>query len=246
MAKQVDQPGKAAASGPRGRERLIVALDTADLATAVRWTEALRGEVGLVKVGLELFSAEGPRGLERIGAVGIPIFLDLKLHDIPNTVAGAISTLARSAVALTTLHAAGGRRMIEAAATARDRSGTPLRLLAVTVLTSLDEAALAEIGIAGGATERAVAWSLLAASAGADGAVCSPLEAARLRAELPAGFLLVTPGIRPAEAPADDQARTATPLQAVRNGADYLVVGRPVTRAADPAAAARLLAAGLE
>jgi len=248
MAKPVDQPGRAGAgaSGPRGRERLIVALDTADLETAAAWAARLRGEIGMVKVGLELFAATGPAGLARIAAVGIPIFLDLKLHDIPNTVAGAVAALARSGVALTTLHASGGRRMIEAAAAARDAAGDRMRLLAVTVLTSLDDAALAEIGIGGGAVERAVAWSRLAAGAGADGAVCSPLEAARLRAELEPGFLLVTPGIRAASAPADDQARTSTPAEAVRQGADYLVVGRPVTRAADPVAAAREIAAGID
>jgi len=225
--------------------RIIVALDTPDPTIAVGWAEALRGEVGLVKVGLELYSAAGPDLVRDLVGRGLRVFLDLKLHDIPNTVARSVNAIARLGVELTTLHASGGRGMLEAAAAARDQAPGGLRLLAVTVLTSLDAEALEELGHQGTPEERAVTLATLAASAGIDGAVCSPAEVARLRATCPPGFLLVTPGVRPAGHSADDQARIATPADAVQRGADYIVVGRPITRDPDPRAAARRVADSL-
>ena len=234
-------------AAPRGRDRLIVALDTHDPRVALGWAEMLRDEVGLFKVGLELFSCAGPAVVEELRRRGLRVFLDLKLHDIPATVSRCVEALAGLGVEMTTLHASGGRAMLRAAAEARDRRPTgSLRLLAVTVLTSLDAAALAEIGMGDHPEERAAALAGLAAECGLDGVVCSPLEAERLRAASPEGFLLVTPGIRPAGQPAGDQARVATPAEAVRRGADYLVVGRPIIRANDPRAAAQEIAAILD
>jgi orotidine-5'-phosphate decarboxylase len=227
----------------RGRERLIAALDTSDVRVALRWAEQLRDEVGLVKVGLELFTVAGPPVLQELHRRGLRVFLDLKLHDIPNTVARTVRVLSGYGVDMTTLHASGGRAMIEAAAAARGGGG--LRLLAVTVLTSLDASSLAEIGMGDRPAERVDALARMAAGAGADGVVCSPLEAAALRRSLPGDFLLVTPGVRPPGADAGDQARVATPREAVEAGASYLVVGRPITGAPDPAAAARAIVATL-
>ena len=220
--------------------RLVVALDTASADQAVAWARALAGRVGLVKVGLELFTAAGPALVEELGALGTPVFLDLKLHDIPNTVERAAANCARLGVRLITVHAGGGRAMLAAAAAgaAAAAAGTAPRVLAVTVLTSLDDAALDELGIAGGAAARVTAWAELARAAGCDGVVCSPRELAELRRRLAPPFVLLAPGIRPAGAELGDQRRVATPARAVADGADYLVVGRPITAAADPVAAA--------
>ena len=224
--------------------RLIVALDAADPSRAAAWARAVAPHCGLVKLGLEFFLANGAAGLRAIAtaAPDRPVFLDLKLHDIPATVAGAVRAVLPLAPRMLTLHAAGGAAMIAAARAAAEAAGPdrPL-LLAVTVLTSLDDAALAAMGVADGAAAQVLRLARLAIDAGADGLVCSPQEVALLRAALGPGPKLVVPGIRPAGAAAQDQARTLTPEQAVAAGADWIVVGRPITAAPDPAAAARTI-----
>ncbi len=225
--------------------RLVVALDTPSREQAVAWTRALAGRVGLVKVGLELFTAAGPALVEELGAAGVPVFLDLKLHDIPNTVERAAANCARLGARLITVHAGGGRAMLAAAAAgvASVAAAERTRVLAVTVLTSLDDEALAELGIGGGAAARVSAWAELAHAAGCDGVVCSPRELAELRRRIGPPFVLLAPGIRPAGAAVGDQRRVATPAAAVADGADYLVVGRPITAAPDPVAAAEAIVA---
>ncbi len=225
--------------------RLVAALDTPDLTRAEAWAAALAPHVGVLKVGLELFTALGPEAVRRIGAHG-PVFLDLKLHDIPNTVAGAVRSLLPLRPAMLTLHAAGGAPMIAAARAAAETAGAarPI-LLAVTVLTSMDAATLASTGVAASPAEQVVRLARLAMAAGADGLVCSPLEVALIRAALGNAPLLVVPGVRPAGSALGDQARVATPREAVTSGADWIVLGRPLTQVADPAAAARAIAAEL-
>jgi len=228
--------------------RLIAALDTADPARAAAWAGALAPHLGMAKLGLEFFLANGARGLRAIAAAapGLPIFLDLKLHDIPATVAGAVRAVLPLAPRFLTLHAAGGTAMIAAARQAAESAGAarPL-LLAVTVLTSLDDAALAATGVPDGAARQVERLARLALAAGADGLVCSPHEVGLLRAALGPAPVLVVPGIRPEGAARGDQARTMTPAQAVTAGADWIVVGRPITGAADPAAAAAAIAAAI-
>jgi orotidine-5'-phosphate decarboxylase len=237
--------GARAAGSPAARDRLIVALDTPDLPGAEALVERLAGVVTHFKVGSVLFSAAGPAAVEMVRRRGGRVFLDLKYHDIPATVAGAVEAAARLGVGLLTVHASGGSAMLRAAATAARAAGRDRpRVVAVTVLTSLDRAALQrELGVPGAVLGHAVQLAVLAREAGCDGVVASPREAARLRAILGPEALIVTPGIRLAGASADDQARTATPAVALRAGADYLVVGRPITAAADPAAVAAAILA---
>jgi orotidine-5'-phosphate decarboxylase len=221
--------------------RLVVALDTSSPDEARALARSLAGRAGLAKVGLELFSARGPAIVAEVSGAGLPVFLDLKLHDIPNTVERAARNCARLGVHLLTVHAAGGAAML-AAAMNGVAAGTPAgqlrpRVLAVTVLTSLDDEALDTLGIPGGAAARVGAWAALAHRAGCDGVVCSPHELAALRRAHGASFVLLSPGIRPAGAAAADQRRLATPASAVAAGADFIVVGRPITAAHDPAAA---------
>lgn len=233
---------------------LCVALDAPDLATAEGWAAAVAPHAGLLKVGLELFSAEGGAAVRRIAAHR-PVFLDVKLHDIPNTVAGAIRSLASLGPAWITIHAAGGAAMVEAARRAAEAAGgnTPEaaggggrpRILAVTVLTSLDAATLSATGVSGGPVQQVLRLARLAMAAGADGLVCSPREVRPIRDALGDLPVLVVPGVRPIGSAADDQARTATPEQVARDGADWIVVGRPITQAADPGAASRAIAAAL-
>jgi len=220
--------------------RLVVAFDTASREQAVAWAAALAGRVGMAKVGLELFTAAGPEVVREIAARGLPVFLDLKLHDIPNTVERAARTAAALGATLLTVHAGGGRDMLAAAVkgAAAGAGGERPRVLAVTVLTSLDDAALDELGLPGGAAARVVAWAELARRAGCDGVVCSPRELGELRRRLGPGFILLAPGIRPAGEAAGDQRRVATPAAAVADGADFIVVGRPITGAPDAVAAA--------
>ncbi len=195
----------------------------------------------MVKLGLEFFAACGPAGVTAVDAEAL--FLDLKLHDIPNTVAGAVRSLLPLRPALLTLHAGGGAAMMAAARAVVDAAASATRLLAVTVLTSLDEDALRATGVQDGPLEQAVRLGKLAVSAGAHGLVCSAHEVAALRAALGPHPVLVVPGIRPAGSAAADQARTMTPRAAVAAGADYIVVGRPITAARDPAAVAAAIAA---
>jgi orotidine-5'-phosphate decarboxylase len=225
---------------------LCVALDTADLTRAEGWARATAPHAALLKVGLELFSAEGGAAVRRI-AGHAPVFLDLKLHDIPNTVAGAVRALAPLRPSWLTIHAAGGPAMVAAAREAAEKAAGParIRLLAVTVLTSLDAATLAETGVSGGPVQQVLRLARLAIAAGAAGLVCAPREVAPLRDALGEGPALVVPGVRPAGSAADDQARTATPEEMAAAGADFIVVGRPVTRAPDPGAAAAAIARAL-
>lgn len=218
---------------------LIVALDVPDKAAALRIARNLVGRVAYVKVGPELFIAEGPALVRELREMGHHVFLDLKLHDIPNTVARAVASAARVGAELVTVHAAGGSAMLRAAAeAARAERAEPTagpRLLGVTVLTSLDQQGLAETGVGGHLVDQVLRLAVLTEEAGLDGVVASPLEAARLRAVHGRPFVIVTPGVRPVwEAAPRDQARVATPRQAILAGADYVVVGRPVTAAPDP------------
>jgi orotidine-5'-phosphate decarboxylase len=217
------------------KERLAVALDTADRQELERWCRLFGPRAGALKVGLEAFVSLGPPAVEIARRYSPRVFLDLKLHDIPNTVAGAVRSARDLGVDLLTVHAGGGLAMLEAAAEA---AGGEVRLLGVTLLTHLDEPELRRLDLPGSGADRVESWAALAARGGCAGVVCSPLEAARLRARHPRPFLLVTPGVRPAGAGAgDDQRRVAAPAAALAAGADLLVVGRPVTRAADPCAA---------
>ena len=228
--------------------RIIAALDTTDLPTAKAWSAALASEVGMLKLGLAFFLAQGPAGVRAVtGTVTrTPLFLDLKLHDIPNTVAGAVSAVLPLGAAMLTLHAAGGSAMIEAARQAAEAAGTARpKLLAVTVLTSLSAEALAETGVDASPSVQVLRLAKLALAAGADGLVCSPQEVAMLRSEIGPEPLLVVPGIRSPGAPAGDQARTLAPREAMEAGADWLVIGRPITASPDPAGAARAIAAEL-
>jgi len=230
-------------------DHLAVAVDVSEWEGAIALVRRLAGHVGTVKIGLEAFTAHGPAFVEEVREAGVPVFLDLKLHDIPNTVERAARNCARLGVRLLTVHAGGGGAMLEAAR-AGVEGGTPAGgkrplVIAVTVLTSLDEAALAALELPGGAAARARRWAELARRSGCDGAVCSPHEAAALRAATAPDFVLVTPGIRPAGEASGDQKRVATPAAALAAGADLLVVGRPITGAADPVAAADAIVAEL-
>jgi orotidine-5'-phosphate decarboxylase len=228
--------------------RIFAALDTAELASAVALARALQGAVGGLKVGLELFGAEGPAGLRALGALGLPLFLDLKLHDIPNTVASAVRAVTPLSPAILTVHASGGSAMlrasVEAAAEgAKAAHASRTKIVAVTVLTSLDEADLGRVGQTGPVADQVLRLAELAQRAGVDGVVCSPREVAALRARCGRDFLLVVPGIRPAWAETGDQKRVMTPKEALAAGADILVIGRPITSTADPRAAAARIAA---
>ena len=226
------------------RDRLIVALDVPKADDARALVDRLAGHVGLFKVGSQIFTAAGPELVREIVGRGQKVFLDLKFHDIPNTVAGAVASASRLGVSLVDVHGLGGRAMVEAAAGALPAMGT--RLLAITILTSHDEETLGEIGVNGSMAESVRRLALLAKEAGADGVVASPHEVAIVREACGSGFLIVTPGIRPAGAALGDQARAATPAAALAAGADYLVVGRPITEAANPAAAADAIAREME
>ncbi len=226
------------------RTRLIAALDTRDPREASRWADAVTPHASAIKLGLEFVYAAGLEAVSEIAA-GRALFLDLKLHDIPNTVGAAIGSLSRISPAMLTIHASGGAAMVAAASHALNENfsseNRPV-LLAVTVLTSLDDAALAATGVEGGMRSQVLRLADLALRNGADGLVCSAHELAALRAEFGDSPVLVTPGIRPQGAAAGDQKRVMTPGEARDAGADWIVVGRPVTGAADPGAAAAAIA----
>ena len=220
---------------------IYVALDTTDLDRAKAIAARVRNHVGGIKLGLEFFCANGLHGIREMAEIELPIFIDLKLHDIPNTVAKAIQALYPLEPAILTVHAGGGRSMMEDAKAAAP-SGT--RVVGVTLLTSLDESDLASTGVAGDSHAQVARLTGLAREAGLDGVVCSGREVAAARKSWPDGFLVV-PGVRPANGEASDQKRVITPREALDNGASILVVGRPITRAEDPDQAARAIAATL-
>jgi orotidine-5'-phosphate decarboxylase len=217
---------------------LILVLDAPSPRDVAPVLRRLTGTVKWVKIGLEMFTARGPDCVREIAGLGFDVFLDLKLHDIPNTVAKAVESASRLPIKMLTLHAGGGREMMLRAAQAQRDHAPDLLLLGVTVLTSMGEGDLGEVGVPGAPAEQVVRLGRLAIAAGLRGLVCSPLEIAPLRAALPAEVQLITPGIRAAGAGQDDQTRIMTPGEAARAGASFIVVGRPVFQAADPAAAA--------
>ncbi len=231
-------------------DRIFVALDTTDVEEARSLARRLKGSVGGAKLGLEFFTANGAGGVRAIGKAGLPLFLDLKFHDIPNTVAGAVRAAVKLRPRIMTIHAGGGSEMMRAAAesateAAKEQNVKRPLIVGVTVLTSLDAGDLAAVGQNGPPADQVVRLALLAKESGLDGVVCSPKEAATVRKICGPDFKLVVPGIRPSLSLSGDQKRTSGPADAVNAGADYLVIGRPITRAPDPAAAARAMAAAL-
>jgi orotidine-5'-phosphate decarboxylase len=234
------------------KDRLIVALDTDTRERAEEWVHRLKLHVGLFKVGLQLFTKEGAEMIRSIHKRGGNIFLDVKYHDIPNTVALACEAACSLRVALLNVHALGGGAMVKAAADSLKNASTKMRvpkpkLLAVTVLTSHSQAGMRkDLGLSGSVQDQVIRLALLAKKAGAEGVVCSPKEIQAVRKACGPGFLIVTPGIRPASAPKNDQKRTLTAAQAVAKGADYLVIGRPILQAPDPVAAAQAMSAEMQ
>jgi len=273
MGAGTDRAVRAGQAAPTGRAPVAVPLDAPDAATALRWARAVAPHVAVLKVGMELFYREGPAVVAALRAEGLltdpdadgpdaggegaggtvdapELFLDLKLHDIPATVAGAMRSVARLRPRFVTVHAAGGPAMLRAAVeaaqeAAAETGGAPVSVAGVTVLTSLGDADLAAVGLAGPALDAARRLARLAVEAGATALVASPWEAERLREEVGNGVTLITPGVRPAGAERADQARVATPEWALAAGADLLVMGRPITGAPDPGAVAAGLAASL-
>ncbi len=219
--------------------QLILALDVETRDEAVALVRPLRGQLRWVKLGLQLFTRHGPDIVNEFSDLGFKVFLDLKLHDIPNTVASAIKSLRGRPCSLLTIHTLGGSEMMRRAGETAREALPDAAVLGVTVLTSMDEGQLAGIGIARPPAEQVKLLARLAVNSGLNGLVCSPLELAMLRAELGSGPALVTPGIRSADAPADDQSRTLSPAEAARLGASHIVVGRPILQAPDPVAAVR-------
>jgi len=226
-------------------ERIYVALDTTDVSYAVELAQKLKGLVGGMKVGKEFFTANGPQGVAAIRDVGMPVFLDLKFHDIPNTVAGAIRAAKPIAPQIINVHAQGGPEMLKQAANAGRDAGIPLTI-AVTILTALDQEDLNAIGVNDNIEDQVVRLAKLTQDNGLDGVVCSAKEIAPIRAACGPDFRLIVPGIRPAWAAKGDQKRVMTPRDAVIAGADILVIGRPITQADDPVEAAQKIAHELE
>jgi orotidine-5'-phosphate decarboxylase len=239
----------------RARQKLILALDFPSIDPALKLAQSISSTAGIFKINIHLFTSAGPSAVEKLHQLGSDIFLDLKFHDIPNTVKGAVSSaIALPGLRLLDVHALGGVEMMRAAAAARDEAknanlAVP-KLLAITILTSMDNAAMRGVGIAGPASKRVVQLARLAQKAGMDGVVASPEEVRAIRRACGKDFLIVVPGIRPSvgggpaggrKRKTDDQARVATPAEAIRAGADYLVIGRPITGAPDPVAAARAI-----
>jgi len=216
----------------RPQDKIIIALDVPDTDGALRLLDSLGDPPALCKIGLELFTAEGPSVIKAVQDRGSRVFLDLKFHDIPNTVAHAVKSASGLGVAMTTLHASGGPVMLEAAAKAAE--GSELLLLAVTVLTSMDAAQLSSTGISVEPREQVLRLAGLASDAGIDGVVCSPLEVNAIRTSLGNNLRIVTPGVRPTWAATGDQKRVMTPAETVKEGSDWLVIGRPITAAENP------------
>ncbi|GFE61112.1 orotidine-5'-phosphate decarboxylase [Geobacter sp. AOG2] len=227
----------------QARDKIIFALDVHGLADIDRWSAQLTGHVGMFKVGKELFTSCGPEAVRTVQRHGGQVFLDLKYHDIPNTVAKAMVEAARLGVQLANLHALGGEEMMATAAAAvrKEFGDERPRLLAVTILTSSTAETLRQVGIERPVEEMAVRLARLAKDSGMDGVVASPLEIESIRAACGRDFLIVTPGVRPSFASLDDQKRVMTPAEAVTAGADYLVIGRPIAKAADPVEASRMI-----
>jgi len=225
------------------KDRLIVALDYPNADQALATADQLSGIVSTLKVGKQLFTAEGPQLVRQLVARGFKVFLDLKFHDIPNTVSGAVRSAGELGVAMLTVHASGGSKMLTAAAEAAANSPSKPLVLAVTVLTSLSNVELEEIGVNASASEQVIRLASIARKVGCGGIVASAREAADIRRTLGSGFPIVTPGVRPAGADVGDQARVVTPAQAIAAGATHIVVGRPITEAPDPAAAAKSIVA---
>jgi len=225
------------------RDRLIVALDVSDAFAARELVRRIGDSAGVYKVGLQLFTAEGPSIVREIVESGRKVFLDLKLHDIPTTVRHAVKSAVTTGASMLTVHASGGSAMLQAAAEAADGK---LTLLGVTVLTSFSDEDLTQVGVPTRVLSQVLRMAALARNAGLGGIVTSPREAAEARRELGEGFAIVTPGIRPAGADVNDQQRSATPASAIEAGVSHIVVGRPITHAADPAQAAREILAEME
>ena len=235
---------------PNMENKIFAALDTTNVEEAAALAKRLKGAVGGVKLGLEFFSANGAAGVRTIARAGLPIFLDLKFHDIPNTVAGAVRALVKLRPKIINVHAAGGPAMMRASAEAATEAAETLKMprplvIAVTVLTSMDNDDLNAVGQQGPISDQVIRLARLTQDSGLDGVVCSPQEAAGVRAACGPDFKLIVPGIRPNLSLSNDQKRTSSPSEAVSAGADYLVIGRPITKAPDPAAAARAMAATL-
>ncbi|MHB8215166.1 MAG: orotidine-5'-phosphate decarboxylase [Candidatus Sulfotelmatobacter sp.] len=234
-----DFPGNSQTTDPR--QKLIVALDVSTAAAAQKIVAAVGDSALTYKVGMQLYTAEGPQVVRDLVAAGRRVFLDLKYHDIPTTVAGAVHEAARLGVSLLTVHATGGAKMLHAAAGAARAVNPALLVLGVTVLTSLDEAEMGKVGFRGTVREEVLRLATLALDNGCGGIVTSARETAAVRAELGHNFAIVTPGVRPAGSAHGDQSRVATPAEAIAAGASHIVVGRPITEAADPAAEARAI-----
>jgi orotidine-5'-phosphate decarboxylase len=223
------------------RERLIVALDVSSAAAAQRIVAAVGDSAFTYKVGMQLYTAEGPSVVRELIACGHRVFLDLKYHDIPNTVASAVREAAELGVSMLTVHASGGGKMMRAATDAARRVNESVMVLGVTVLTSIDDVELEKIGVRARVADHVLRLAALAIADGCHGVIASPLEASELRRELGHEFAIVTPGVRPAGGSLDDQARIATPAEAIAAGATHVVVGRPITAADDPASEARMI-----
>ncbi|MGL9757608.1 MAG: orotidine-5'-phosphate decarboxylase [Wolbachia sp.] len=217
---------------------IICALDTQDLNEAISWANALHDKVGMIKLGLEFFAAHGPSGVREVAKCNVPIFLDLKLYDIPNTVARTVEAIKALDVEMLTLHINGGTKMLEEALNVVE--GTKIKLIGVTVLTSMINEDLSELGVAREARSQVILLAKLAKKIGLHGIVCSALEAQEVRQECGKDFKIITPGIRMNRGH-DDQKRTATPKEAINSGADYIVIGRPITKSDNPASSAELI-----
>ena len=232
-------------SGDDFENPIYVALDTPSLDQAVAWAHEVQPHVGGLKVGLEFITANGPEGVRRIVELGMPVFADVKFHDIPTTVAGAVRAIASLGVGILNVHASGGEAMMQAAAEAAAQVSPRPQVIGVTVLTSLTDDDLMSVGQGDEVELQVHRLARLARKAGLDGIVCSPREAGIVRAECPRPFLIVTPGVRPASGDVADQRRVRTPADAVKAGVDILVIGRPITGAVSPGEAARAIAAEL-